>query len=77
MAIRAELVPGRDGQVLGMIVVLTDHSDCWRPDESRRQLESTLQKAGLGGPPSGGQARADAVIGAILTHASQIGRAHV
>ena len=70
VGVRAERVPGRDGQVLGLIVVLTDQSDSWRADEARRHLEGALQKAGLGGQPAGGNARADEVIGAILTNAS-------
>ena len=63
VGLRLELVPGRDGQVLGTIVVMADVSDAKRADQARQHLEQSLAQAG-------GPARADEVIGAILTNAS-------
>jgi light-regulated signal transduction histidine kinase (bacteriophytochrome) len=70
VGLRAERVPGRDGQVLGCILVLTDLSDSRRADEARRHLEQSLHQAGLGWRANGEDARPVGVIGAILTNAS-------
>ncbi len=64
VAVRAEVVPGRDGALLGCILTLADLSDSRRTAEARRHLEDSLQLASLGAR------NADAVIGAILTNAS-------
>ena len=67
VAVRAEAVPGRDGQLLGFIVVLDDLRDKHRTAEARRHLEASLLMAGANqaaGRPT------DAVLGAILTNAS-------
>lgn len=64
--VRVEMVPGRDGQVLGYIIVLSDLSDSRRADAARQHLEQALQHAGRGGRDDG----TDNVIGAILTNAS-------
>ena len=64
--VRVEMVPGRDGQVLGYIIVLSDLSDNRRADAARQHLEQSLQQAGRGGRDAGN----DNVIGAILTNAS-------
>ena len=64
--VRVEMVPGRDGQVLGYIIVLSDLSDNRRADAARQHLEQALQQAGRGGRDEG----TDNVIGAILTNAS-------
>jgi PAS domain S-box-containing protein len=71
VGLRIELVPGRDGQVLGYILMLSDLSDSHRAELARRHLEAALQQAGAGGgrgerPGSA----ADQVISAILTNAS-------
>ena len=63
-------MPGRDGQVLGCIVVLTDLRDSRRAEEARQHLEQSLKVAGLGERADGPGGRADGVIGAILTNAS-------
>ena len=70
VGVRVELVPGRDGRVLGSIIVLTDLSDSRRADAARRHLEQALQLAARGGLPEAGGMLADKVIGAILTNAS-------
>ena len=70
VGVRVELVPGRDGRVLGSIIVLTDLSDSRRADAARRHLEQALQLAARGGLPEAGGMLADNVIGAILTNAS-------
>ena len=49
VGLRIELVPGRDGQVLGYILVLSDLSDSQRAEAARRHLEDALQQAGRGG----------------------------
>jgi light-regulated signal transduction histidine kinase (bacteriophytochrome) len=61
VGLRAEVVPGRDGNVLGYIVILDDLSDSQRAAAARRHLEQSLQ-------PS--ERDADVVIRAILTNAS-------
>ncbi len=68
--VRVELVPGRDGQVLGYIIVLTDLSESRRADAARLHLEQALQQAGRGGRTEGSDAVIDNVIGAILSNAS-------
>ena len=64
LAVRAESVPARDGQLLGCILTFTDLSDLRRTAAARRHLEASLQLAGGGGRP------ADDVVGAIITNAS-------
>ena len=74
VGLRIELVPGRDGQVLGYILVLSDLRDSHRADAARRHLEDALHQAGRGGRSDGGAdvtgMPADQVISAILTNAS-------
>ena len=64
LAVRAEPVPARDGEMLGCILTFTDLTDLRRIAAARRQLEVSLQLAGGSGRP------ADDVIGAIITNAS-------
>jgi chemotaxis family two-component system sensor kinase Cph1 len=61
LGVRAEIVPGRDGALLGFIVMLADLSDSQRAAAARRQFELSLQPV---------QRDADEVIRAILTNAS-------
>ncbi|MFO1337371.1 MAG: GAF domain-containing protein [Burkholderiaceae bacterium] len=61
LSARAEVVPGRDGAMLGFIVILADLSDSQRAAAARRQLEQSLQPV---------DRDADEVIRAILTNAS-------
>ncbi len=72
VAVRVERVPGRDGQVLGFIIVLTDLRDSQRASAARRHLEQTLASAAHGRELDASQSgvRADEVFGAILTNAS-------
>ncbi len=74
VAVRAEMVPGRDGKMLGFIVTLFDLRDSKRAAAARRHLEESMQLAAHGRGPderSDDTARgADEVIGAILTNAS-------
>ena len=74
VGLRIELVPGRDGQVLGYILVLSDLRDNHRADVARRHLEDALQQAGRGGRQDANAespgSPADQVISAILTNAS-------
>ncbi len=72
VGMRIEMVPGRDGQVLGYILVLVDLSDGRRADAARAHLEDVLAQAGRSGR-SGGHGSgnsADLVISAILSNAS-------
>jgi hypothetical protein len=72
VSLRAEVVPGRDGELLGFILILLDLSDAKRAEAARRHLEQSLSMA-VGGPHDI-DARAarepDAVVGAILANAS-------
>ena len=74
VGLRIELVPGRDGQVLGYILVLSDLRDNHRADAARRHLEDALRQASRGGRSDSGPDSpaipADQVISAILTNAS-------
>jgi two-component system, chemotaxis family, sensor kinase Cph1 len=70
--LRAELVPGRDGSVLGFIVILLDLSDRERASAARKHLEEVLALASQG-RRSGDLATPhddDEVVTAILTNAS-------
>ena len=66
VAVRAELVPGRDGGALGCIIALTDLSEMRRTAQARRHLEDAL--AVFGG--SAAARETDEMIGAVLTNAS-------
>jgi PAS domain S-box-containing protein len=74
VAVRAEVVPGRDGNLLGFIVTLFDLRNSKRAAEARRHLEESMQIAARGqslDQRADEAARgADEVIGAILTNAS-------
>ena len=61
VALRIEVVPGRDGALLGFMVIVGDLSDNLRAQEARRQLEQALQPAAR---------EADDVLRAIVTNAS-------
>jgi PAS domain S-box-containing protein len=61
--VRAEVVPGRDGAVLGFILIAIDLSDSKRADAARQHLEQALSIAP--------QVReSDQVVNAILANAS-------
>ncbi len=61
--VRAEVVPGRDGAVLGFIMIAIDLSDTKRADAARQHLEQSLSIA-----PAARET--DLVVNAILTNAS-------
>jgi two-component system, chemotaxis family, sensor kinase Cph1 len=74
VSVRAEIVQGRDGTVLGYILTMTDLSDSKRAAHARRQLEQTMHRAARGQPlfdaPVDPVHPVDDVIGTILTSAS-------
>jgi len=78
VAVRAEAVPGRDGQPLGFVLTLFDLSHNKRAMQARQHLEQTMQQSmqqALHGrrlrPSDGdGPADPDPLLGAILTNAS-------
>ena len=61
VGVRAEVVPGRDGALLGFVITLTDLSERQRAADARRHLEQSLTP---------GNHASDDVIRAILTNAS-------
>ena len=61
--VRAEVVPGRDGAVLGFILIAIDLSDSKRADAARQHLEQSLSIAPMA-------RESDQVVSAILTNAS-------
>jgi PAS domain S-box-containing protein len=61
VSLRVEVVPGRDGGLLGFMVILGDLSDGLRAQQARRQLEEALQPTAR---------EPDEVLRAIATHAS-------
>jgi len=75
VAVRAEVVPARDGSVLGFFIIFVDLTDSQRAAEARRHLEQSLTR-----PVDDTTAREDLrtagdidrgdVIGAILANAS-------
>jgi PAS domain S-box-containing protein len=77
VSVRAEAVPGRDGQPLGFVVTLFDLSHNKRAAAARQHLEQTMQQSmqlALHGhrlrPDDSPSAVADPLLGAILTNAS-------
>jgi len=76
VSVRAEAVPGRDGQPLGFVVTLFDLSHNKRAAEARQHLEQSMRqsmqmaqhrgRAAAGADP----ATTDPLLGAILTNAS-------
>ncbi|MBK6852289.1 MAG: GAF domain-containing protein [Burkholderiales bacterium] len=70
VSVRAEVVPGRDGSLLGFIIILSDLSNNRRADAARRHLEQSLKRAVPRGNLSAGGKAGDEVMGAILTNAS-------
>ncbi len=76
VAVRAEVVPARDGSVLGFFLIVTDLTDSQRADEARKHLEHSLSQAiDQGGArdearSGGGLSAPSDVMGAILANAS-------
>ena len=76
VAVRVEVVPARDGTVLGYFLICTDLTDSERAAQARRQLEQSLARTLDDAPRRGGEARAAGagergdLMGAILANAS-------
>ena len=74
VAVRAELVPARDGSVLGFFLILVDLTDSQRAAEARRHLEQSLSQASDDASPAPSARAAAAsrgdLMGAILANAS-------
>jgi light-regulated signal transduction histidine kinase (bacteriophytochrome) len=71
VSVRAEVVPGREGALLGYILTLGDLSDTKRAAAARQHLEQSIQRATPLGLPPGGEPSPDQVVmGAIFTNAS-------
>ncbi|CAN5918259.1 GAF domain-containing protein [soil metagenome] len=80
VAVRAEVVPARDGSVLGFFFVFTDLTGVQRAAEARRHLEQSLHSANAADGIEGGVARDGMrtseptergdLMGAILANAS-------
>jgi two-component system, chemotaxis family, sensor kinase Cph1 len=74
VAVRIEVVPARDGTVLGFFLIFTDLTDNQRAEQARRHLEQSLSEANDDAPAreaarSGAGERGD-LMGAILANAS-------
>ena len=75
VAVRAEVVPARDGTVLGFFMIFVDLTDNQRATEARQHLEKSLSQAVDDVPPSAAAQRAGlspqgTVMSAILANAS-------
>ena len=75
VAVRAEVVPARDGSVLGFFLILIDLTDSQRAAEARKHLERSLSQAIDNGSPRDALRNNDLglpsdVMGAILANAS-------
>jgi two-component system, chemotaxis family, sensor kinase Cph1 len=83
VAVRAEVVPARDGSVLGFFMIFIDLTDAQRATEARQHLEESLTQSlsqslsqAVEAAPDRGDARTPAlgapgdVMGAILANAS-------
>jgi two-component system, chemotaxis family, sensor kinase Cph1 len=74
VAVRIEVVPARDGTVLGFFLIFTDLTDHQRAEQARRHLEQSLSEAN-GDAPARESSRSGAgerggLMGAILANAS-------
>jgi PAS domain S-box-containing protein len=74
VSVRAEVVPGRDGSVLGFIIILIDRTERRRAAAALQHLEESISRT-VDGPwvPGSDALRgpaADALIGALLANAS-------
>ncbi|MBC8055809.1 MAG: GAF domain-containing protein [Rhizobiales bacterium] len=75
VAVRAEIVPARDGSVLGFFMIFVDLTDSQRATEARQHLEQSLSQAVDAAPERDDPRAAVAgtsgdVMGAILANAS-------
>jgi two-component system, chemotaxis family, sensor kinase Cph1 len=71
VTVRAEVVPARDGSVLGFFLILEDLSHTQRAAAARQRLEQSLAQAGLARHTAGlSGAGPDELMGAVLANAS-------
>lgn len=74
VSVRAEVVPGRDGNVLGFIIILVDRTERRRAAAALQHLEESLSQTADGAWVPGSEAlrgnAADPLIGALLANAS-------
>jgi two-component system, chemotaxis family, sensor kinase Cph1 len=70
VAVRAEVVPARDGSVLGTILMLDDLTESRRVVKARQHLEQSLSEAGPARSVGAAGRESDALISAILANAS-------
>ncbi len=71
VAVRAEVVPTRDGSVLGFFLIFDDLTNFKRAAEARMRLERSLAQAGLVSEALGRSlAVPDELMGAVLANAS-------
>jgi two-component system, chemotaxis family, sensor kinase Cph1 len=74
IGVRAEVVPGAGGAVIGFILILADLTDSKRAEAARRHLEQSLSQAAVSTLDASAEAmgalRGDPVISAIFTNAS-------
>jgi PAS domain S-box-containing protein len=70
VSLRAEIVPGRGGELLGFILIVLDISDAKRAEAARQRLEQSLTQGNRLDFGGRGTRESDAVINAILANAS-------
>lgn len=71
VSVRAEVVPARDGSILGFFLIFEDLTNLKRAAEARLRLEQSLSMAGLGDEAVGrSKATGDRLIAAVLANAS-------
>jgi hypothetical protein len=74
VAVRAEVVPSRDGSVMGFFLILEDLTETQRAAAARRHLERSLSEAGRDQVIANARARdrrePDDLVAAILANAS-------
>ena len=71
VSVRAEVVPARDGSLLGFFLIFEDITNFKRASEARLRLEQSLSMAGLGNEALGRtKATGDGLIAAVLANAS-------
>ncbi len=71
VTVRAEVVPARDGSVLGFFLIFDDLTNTQRAAEARQRLEQSLAQAGLAREAAGrGGTEQDELISAVLANAS-------
>jgi PAS domain S-box-containing protein len=74
VAVRAEVVPSRDGSVMGFFLILEDLTEAQRAAAARRHLEKSLSEAGRDQAIANAKARdrrePDDLVAAILANAS-------